>query len=161
MRLALLACAALLWGCAPDAPPPDAPATPAAPAVPVATPDGGPAVTGAWVRQMPPTARMTAGYLTVLNPGPHAVVIVGASSPQFGSVEVHGTLMEDGVMRMRQQSEVPVPPGAVVMFEPGGLHLMLMEAVDGIPADEVQLTLELQGGERLDFVAPVRQAPPD
>lgn len=163
MRLALLALAALLWGCAPDSPPPAAPAGPttSAPAAPAATPAGGPTVTGAWVRQMPPTARMTAGYLRVVNPGSDTLVIVGASSPQFGSVEVHGTIMEDGVMRMRQQAAVPVPPGGVVAFEPGGLHLMLMEAVDGMPTDKVQVALELEGGARLEFVAPVSQAPPD
>ena len=155
MRLVALALAIMLAGCSPDAPPP---ATVPAPApAPVATPSG-PTITDAWVRQVPPAARMTAGYLRVANPGPEALVIVGADSPLFGSIEMHGTIMEDGVARMRHQDTVTVGPGEVVSFEPGGLHLMLMQPTNGIPSNgEIELALLLADGARLEFRAPVGQ----
>jgi len=157
MRLMLLALAALLWGCAPDTAPP-APLPPAAPATAPTTATIGPLVEDAWVRAVPPSARMTAGYLTVYNPGPEALVIVGAESPLFGSVEMHGTVMVDGMARMRQQETVTVPAGESVAFEPGGLHLMLMQAVDGVPSSgTIEMALLLEGGERLEFLAPVGQ----
>jgi periplasmic copper chaperone A len=83
---------------------------------------------------------------------------VGAESSVFGSIEMHGTIMEDGVARMRHQDTVTVGPGAVVSFEPGGLHLMLMQPLDGIPTSgEIAITLLLADGGRLEFSAPVGQ----
>lgn len=156
MRLITLALAVMLAGCSPDAPPPAA-TTPAPAPAPVATPSG-PTISDAWIRQVPPAARMTAGYLRVANPGPESLVIVGAESPLFGSIEVHGTIMEDGVARMRHQDTVTVGPGEVVSFEPGGLHLMLMQPLDGIPTSgEIAITLLLADGGRLEFSAPVGQ----
>jgi periplasmic copper chaperone A len=157
MRLFIIMLAALLWGCAPE---PDAPAAPP-PAVPASTPAGeagDPAITDAWVRPVPPTASMTAGYLTLHNPGPEELVIVGAESPSFGSIEVHGTDIVDGVARMRHQERVVVPAGETIRFEPGGLHLMLMQAVDGIPSTGTfEISLLLEDGGHLGFTASVGQ----
>ena len=58
--------------------------------------------------------------------------------------------------RMRQQESVTIPPGETVSFEPGGLHLMLMQAVEGIPAEgEIPLRLILADGDRIEVIAPV------
>ncbi len=163
MRMLLLAFVALLWACAPDpAPPaarpaaaPDATAAAPAPASPAAAE---PIISDAWVRSVPPAARMTAGYLSVYNPGPGAIVIIGVESPLFGSIELHGTVTVDGVARMRHQETVEVPAGEVVRFEPGGLHLMLMQPVDAIPASgTIDLSLVLEDGRRLEFAAPIGQ----
>jgi periplasmic copper chaperone A len=161
MRQALsaLALAALLAGCAPEpAPPASAPAPPP-PAVPALPADAtGPVISGAWVRSVPPTARMTAGYLTLFNPGPEDLVITGAGSPLFGAVELHGTVTEDGVARMRHQETVTVPAGEAVRFEPGGLHLMLMQPVGEIPASgNIALSLLLADRDPLEFEAQVGQ----
>lgn len=153
MRLIVIAAAALLAACAPeqDAPPAATSAAPAASST-------APAVAGAWVRQVPPAARMTAGYLQITNPGSEPLVIVGAESPLFNAVEVHGTEMVDGMARMRHQDSVTVAPGETVSFEPGGLHLMLMQAVETIPSEgEIPLALLLADGSRIDFTAPVGQ----
>jgi periplasmic copper chaperone A len=162
MKLMILALAALLWGCAPEpAPPASSPPAPeqAAPEQVAPAPAGtAPEISAAWVRQVPPAARMTAGYLSIFNPGPEALVIVGAESPVFGSIEVHGTVMVDGVARMRHQESVTVPAGETVRFEPGGLHLMLMQPVNGVPSSgSIELALLLEDGERLEFLAPVGQ----
>jgi periplasmic copper chaperone A len=160
MRILLLAVVAVLWACAPDPAPPAAPAGAAAPAAPApADPAAaGPVISDAWVRSVPPAARMTAGYLSVYNPGPEALVIIGVESPLFGSIELHGTVTVDGVARMRHQETVEVPAGEVVRFEPGGLHLMLMQPVDAIPASgTIDLSLVLEDGRRLEFTAPVGQ----
>jgi copper(I)-binding protein len=153
MRLTTLALVALLAACAPD----DA-APPASPAPVAGVPAGSLVVSEAWVRQVPPAARMTAGYLKLRNTGTEPAVIVGAESPMFNAVEIHGTVTVDGMARMRQQESVTVPPGETVSFEPGGLHLMLMQAVDGIPgAGEVPLSLLLADGARIEVTAPIGQ----
>jgi periplasmic copper chaperone A len=159
MRVMLLVVAVLLWGCAPEPGAPDpAPAPPTA-----GTPDGlpnasSPAVSDAWVRAVPPAARMTAGYLSVHNPGAEPLVIVGAESTVFRAIEMHGTVTVDGMARMRQEETVTVAPGESLRFEPGGLHLMLMEPVNGIPSSgAIDISLLLKDGERLDFSAPIGQ----
>lgn len=153
MRILLPLFAALLCACAPD---PNDPAPPAADAAPAAS--DAPAIRDAWVRPVPPGARMTAGYLSLHNPGPEPLVVVGVESPLFGSIEMHGTVVEDGMARMRHQETVTVAPGETVRFEPGGLHLMLMQAAEEVPASgTIELSLLLEGGERLDFAAPVGQ----
>lgn len=161
MRILLLTMLALLWACSPEPAPPAAPApapTATAPAAPAATAESGPIVSEAWVRSVPPAARMTAGYLSVYNPGPEPIVIIGVESPAFGSIELHGTVTVDSVARMRHQETVEVPAGETVRFEPGGLHLMLMEAVDAIPASgAIELSLVLEDGRRLEFAAPIGQ----
>lgn len=158
MRLFILTLATVLWGCSPDAPPPAAPAPAPAPAATPAPAAAGLVVSDGWVRQVPPAARMTAGYLRVHNPGPAPLEIVGVESPQFGSIEFHGTVMEDGMARMRHQETVVVGPGETVDFAPGGLHLMLMQPVNGVPSSgTVDLTLVLADGGRIEVVAPVGQ----
>ena len=153
MRLTMLALVALLAACAPD----DA-APPASPAPVAGVPSGALVTSEAWVRQVPPAARMTAGYLKVRNTGTEPVVLVGAASPLFNAVEIHGTVTVDGMARMRQQESVTIPPGETVSFEPGGLHLMLMQAVDQIPAQgQVPLSLLLADGESIEVVAPIGQ----
>lgn len=157
MRLTILVLAAFLWGCTPEPEAPPAP-PPAAPAPDIAPAASGPVIADAWVRSVPPTARMTAGYLSVFNPGPEELVIVGAESPLFGSIELHGTVMSDGVARMRYQDTVAVPAGEVVHFEPGGLHMMMMQPLDEIPSDgQIEISLVLENGERLEFLAQVGQ----
>jgi periplasmic copper chaperone A len=43
-----------------------------------------------------------------------------------------------------------------VSFEPGGLHLMLMQPVDGMPSSgPVEISLVLEDGARLEFLASV------
>ncbi|HKK02499.1 MAG TPA: copper chaperone PCu(A)C [Gammaproteobacteria bacterium] len=117
-----------------------------------------PAVTDAWVRRVPPAARMTAGYLRIHNPGPEPVAIIGAGSPFFGSVEMHGTITVDGMSRMREHERLEVPAGETLSFEPGGLHLMLMQAREAIPASgEIPFTLLLEDGRSIDFSASVGQ----
>ena len=52
----------------------------------------------------------------------------GNSSPVAGSVEIHQSGVENGVMQMRALNQgVALPAGKTVSFEPGAMHLMLFE----------------------------------
>ena len=90
-----------------------------------------------------PGTQMSAGYLTLTNNTEDAITITAVSSPEFGSVEMHETVLEDGVSRMRRLAGVEILPGASVIFEPGGKHLMLMR-----PGGDVgSATLEFHSGD--------------
>ena len=77
-----------------------------------------------------PGRGMSAGYFVLSNNTDQDIRITGAKSPQFGSVQIHETTVEDGVARMRRIDALLVPAKGKVTLERGGKHLMLMQAGD-------------------------------
>ncbi|HKK05318.1 MAG TPA: copper chaperone PCu(A)C [Gammaproteobacteria bacterium] len=113
----------------------------------------------AWVREAPPGMRMLAGYVTLENKTDRAIKITGASSPAFGSVELHRSEVRNGVAHMIKQDHVTIPANGKFSFEPGGYHLMLMQPKHALKAgDSVKMTLRLNDGRTLSFKMPVRKA---
>lgn len=112
----------------------------------------------AWVRAMPPTQRMTAAYLTVINRGDGPVKITGASSPLASAAELHESREVDGYTRMERLHQLPLAAGEAVHLSPGGMHLMLM-GLEHMPApgSTVQLCLSLSAGEAVCVDAPVKK----
>ena len=108
-----------------------------------------------WTRATPPGAKTGAGFLQLKNAGA-ADRVVGASSPVAGRVEMHVTVREGDVMKMREVKGFDVPAKGSFELKPGGAHLMLMDLKRPIKKGEkVPLTLKLEkGGElKVDLVA--------
>ena len=72
---------------------------------------------------------MAAGYLDIENRTGAAIRITSVTSPDYESVEMHETTVEDGVARMRELPALEIGAGETVTFERGGKHLMLMRPV--------------------------------
>jgi copper(I)-binding protein len=72
---------------------------------------------------------MAAGYLQISNRSGSDIRITRVSSPEYGSVEMHETVVEDGIARMRAIPVLEIANGETVVFERGGKHLMLMQPV--------------------------------
>ncbi len=85
-----------------------------------------PEINELWMRAAPPNANMLAAYVTIENNTQHNLKLTGAYAPDFGMAEIHKTIEEDGVLRMREQHELELPMQSSVVMEPGGLHIMLM-----------------------------------
>lgn len=83
------------------------------------------AIMNAWIREAHPGAPVNAGYMKLVNVGPEDETLVRIESPAFDKVEFHEMAMADGLMKMRELTEVAVPAGGQARFEPGGKHLML------------------------------------
>jgi len=81
------------------------------------------------IKQPMPGMQMTAGYLTLSNNTTQAIKITQVSSPQFDSVEMHESVVEDGMARMYPLGDLTILAGRTVQFEPGAKHLMLMRPV--------------------------------
>lgn len=90
-------------------------------------------------------------YFTINNGSDDTVTVLAVGSPQFGSVEMHETIMDGGVSRMRRIDSVEVAGRSTLAFSPGGKHIMLMQ-----PAADVQsgarVTLEIQTSDNLLLV---------
>ena len=61
----------------------------------------------AWVREPPPGTN-AAAYLTIHNASDSAVRVVSASSPAAARVEIHETVVEDDVARMKPVASLEV-----------------------------------------------------
>ena len=99
------------------------------------------------------SALSSAGYLTLTNAGA-ADRLLAVTSP-VAQVTMHETTVDaDGVARMQAHDAVDLPQGAMVTFEPGGLHLMFTDLATGledggkVPAT---LTFEVAGSIGVEF----------
>jgi copper(I)-binding protein len=77
-----------------------------------------------------PGMRMAAAYLDITNQSGTSIRITSVTSPDYESVEMHETTIEDGVARMRSIAVLEIADGETATFERGGKHLMLMRPVD-------------------------------
>ena len=112
----------------------------------------------AWVPWAPPGLKVHVAYMTIVNRGATDQIIVSAESIDYERIELHRSVIKDGVSTMQAIDEVRVPANGHVEFAPTGLHLMLIgprrpQAVDG----HVQIVLRLRSGEEVDVSAVVRR----
>ena len=114
-------------------------------------------ITDPWIRAAPPTATVLAGYLAISNHGDEPAVVVAVETPLAARVELHTTVVEDDVARMRRLERLEIAPGETVTLSPGGLHLMLLQPAR-VPAagERVALRLTLADGRSLEVEAEVR-----
>ena len=104
-------------------------------------------ISEARIKNLPPTVPVRAGYMTIHNSSPMAVSIVAIRSDAFASVEIHRSVMQDGMMRMDLVDNLQIDPGASLQLAPGGLHLMMMQPVQPTqPGDEIEIILQLDDG---------------
>jgi len=80
----------------------------------------------AWSRASAPTAKAGAAYMTVTVDGTEMDRLVAAATPVAKKAELHGHIMDGGVMKMRPVAAIEVHPGEPAVLQPGGLHVMLM-----------------------------------
>ena len=101
----------------------------------------------AWIRTAPPSALMLAGYATLRNDGDASLTVTGADSDAFDDVQLHQTVSEDGVERMRPTGRIEIAPGKSVQFAPGGKHFMLIRPKRELAAGaKVQIHISASGG---------------
>src|SRR5262249_5944436 len=87
---------------------------------------GGLEIVSPWARATPKGSTVTAGYLTITNKGNEVDRLIGGSAAPASRFEVHDTITENGVGRMRQVKSLEIKPGQTIEFKPGGMHVMIM-----------------------------------
>jgi copper(I)-binding protein/cytochrome oxidase Cu insertion factor (SCO1/SenC/PrrC family) len=107
------------------------------------------AIMNAWVREAHAGATMNAGYMTLVNVGPEEVKLVKVESEAFESIEVHEMVSVDGLMEMREVTDMVIPANGNIQFEPGGKHLMLMGPREQLATGQmVNMTLTFSSGKQ-------------
>jgi copper(I)-binding protein len=101
----------------------------------------------AWIKNLPPSTPVRAGYMNIHNPDQVAVSVVEIRSKAFASVEIHQTIERDGMMRMDPVPSLKIEAGSSVQLAPGGLHLMMMNPEQPTrPGDIIEILLVLDDG---------------
>lgn len=99
----------------------------------------------------------SAVYLEIRNHGSEPDRLLGGETPVATGVEVHESIMEGDVVRMRPVEGLEVPGRGVVALRPGGAHLMLLDLRDDLrDGDTLSLTLAFQRSLPVSLRVPVR-----
>lgn len=134
-------------------------------------------VVDAWAR---PAAAGTnsAAYFQLFNGSDEADALLSAQSSVARVVEIHETMMMDmsehmgegdemgdsegtemgmEAMQMVPQDRVDIGAGETVVFEPGGLHIMMIDLQQDLAVgDEIDLTLNFESGLSLALTVEVK-----
>jgi periplasmic copper chaperone A len=104
-----------------------------------------------------PAGRNTAIYFVIENRGDADDRLVGVTTDAGESIELHETRAgDDGLMRMHPLDEVDIPAGEVVVFEPGGRHVMVLDARDLVEGEAIPVALEFDRSGSVTVDATVR-----
>ncbi len=114
-------------------------------------------ITDAWSPEAPP-GRTMAGFMTLENTGDSAVALVAGQSPQFGRIEIHDMINDEGVMRMRRLDQLVIAPNGAVSLKPGSFHIMLMAPKATLVAGD-QIDLVLVDDQGRDYAVTLRVRP--
>lgn len=125
------------------------------------SPENGIDVQGAWAR----TARQGENgvvYFLLENHTAETHEVLAAVSDVAETVEIHESQLSGDVMQMRRLESVSIGPGAEVIFEPGGLHIMLIGLKKDLQiGDEIELTLQFRNFDDISVPVSVQNAPAD
>lgn len=112
-------------------------------------------VANAWVSRPEPWENSSA-YFVIQSKSSKVRTLVGASSSCCDWIEIHRTVLKDGVMDSEKLDEMEIPAGGAVAFVPRGLYLNLV-GLESIEAGEaVIIELEFADGEKMEIEAVAR-----
>ncbi len=129
--------------------------------LPAATsPAAAPGITvdGAFARPSPSEGGNGGAFMTITNNSGAPDRLIGASSPAAKMVEIHETIDDNGVMKMRPVAGgFEVPAGGKLELKPGGKHVMLMGLTAPLTeGGEVEITLKFEKAGEVTVKAPVK-----
>ena len=96
-------------------------------------------------------------YVTITNRSAEPDALVSATTDAATTVELHETVHEGGVMKMRPRPKFEVAGGGRLEMKPGGNHIMLLGLKRDLkPGDTVSVTVTFEKAGRMTVDAPVR-----
>jgi copper(I)-binding protein len=112
----------------------------------------------AWLREGPPNARVLAAFISMQNTGKKTLILKAVHGKDFDHVEMHKTIMQNGMARMIPQPRLVIKAGQTLKMQPGGIHIMLFKPKRAIKAGEqITLTLDFGKSGKKSISIPVRK----
>jgi periplasmic copper chaperone A len=115
-------------------------------------------VSGAWVRSVAAADQPTAAYLVISNGSGQPDALMGASSPDAATVQLHETTTDSsGMTGMQHVDKLAIPAEGEVTLMPGGHHLMIMGLSRPLTAGgTLELDLVFEKAGKVAVMAEVR-----
>ena len=105
----------------------------------------------------PPGAQVLAVYATIV--AQRDDTLLSVTTPFAREAQLHSTVEENGMMKMRHVAQLPVKAGETVQLAPGGLHLMLMGPDAARDADTpIPLTFHFERAGDIETAAQITKA---
>jgi len=98
---------------------------------------------------------MSAGYLSITNNTDELISISRVESSQFESVQLHESVIEDGIAKMHRLNDLSIPANSTIKLEPSGKHLMLMRRSD--TSRQISLRFYSEEALLLRVIAPLKK----
>lgn len=116
-------------------------------------------ISNSWVAASLGKSPMGVAYLTISNQSKDKLILEKVTGNVSEAIEIHTHMKsDDGMMQMRKVENVAIMAGEKAVFEPGGLHLMLIGLKHPLKAGEsVDLTLHFANGETIATTFEVKQ----
>ncbi|MBB3061153.1 copper chaperone PCu(A)C [Microbulbifer rhizosphaerae] len=112
-------------------------------------------IADAWQPDAPSLVR--AGYFTLTNTSSEEVTLVEVMSSAFESVEIHRSVVVEGIAGMEALDRLSISPGETVKFEPESLHLMMQKPKRRLgEGDHIDVALVFGNGATKSFTMPVK-----
>lgn len=111
------------------------------------------------IQEAPPNAPVLGGYVTIHNNGDVPERLVGIESKAAEKVELHQSVVTDGIARMEPLAEdMEIPAGATVSLGDDGTHAMFIKPDRRYQAgDEVAATLIFETAGPMEVVFNVEE----
>lgn len=111
----------------------------------------------AWARATPQGSKVGVAYLIIEAKKGRSDTLLSAISSAAGKVEIHAHQEENDIVKMRRLESLPIPDGQTTLFEPRGLHLMLLDLKKPLKEGErLPLTLIFKKAGSIDVEAQIK-----
>lgn len=110
-----------------------------------------------WTRATTPDEKSAALYFIIRNTGQNKIDLIGVRTDRASIETLHKTTTDaQGTARMSALPELRVAPGETVAFEPGSLHVMLIDLETPLVEGEtLPLRLKFYDGDDITVDVPI------
>lgn len=117
---------------------------------------------GVTILEPVPGQDRTVAYLKLDNRGRVPLTLDRVTSPQFAAVEMHATILDDGVAGMQPLDAITIAERSSIEFSAGDRHLMLIRPRQALVAgDDVTLEFHYDQPGLLILRAPMQRRLPE
>lgn len=108
-----------------------------------------------WVRVTFGQSKVTAGYMGLIDQSGKGNTLVGIEMADGMKAEIHETIADGDVMKMRQVNAFSIPAGGRADLTPSGGHIMIMGLSSPLKVgDTLPMLLKFaDGGEKMAYFA--------
>ena len=104
----------------------------------------------AWVVATEEGDDMSVAYMSILSH--EDLILTSITSPTIKTIEMHNTILEKGIMKMRMAHEIKIDRDKTFEFKSGGSHLMLMDFKGSLKTGQkVKMTLHFKDKKNQSF----------